>query len=126
MEATYVKSLSSVAAQPAHNGCTRGTAFQAEIARVTVFHVPPGAFIAPHKHTANWDLFQGVTGRGTVTMIDDDRKTAFELVPGAFLAMPPGVVHTVTNDSDETFTYALTQTPYDKYDYVTVNPAESQ
>lgn len=126
MEAAYVKSLSSVAAQPAHHGCTRGTAFQTDSARVTVFHVPPGAFIAPHKHTVNWDLFQGMTGRGMITVIDNGENTVFELAPGAFLAMPPGVVHTVSNESDEIFTYVLTQTPFDKYDYVTVNPAERE
>ncbi|MBO0877292.1 MAG: cupin domain-containing protein [Pseudonocardia sp.] len=124
MDATYVESLSSVHARPAHNGCTRGTAFQTGIARVAVFHVPPGAFIAPHKHTVNWDLFQGLTGRGAITVISDDETTKFELVAGAFLAMPPGVVHTVTNESDEEFTFVLTQTPYDQYDYVRVGQEE--
>lgn len=126
MDATYVESLGCVQARPAHNGCTRGTAFQAGVVRVAVFHVPPGALIAPHKHMVNWDLFQGLTGRGTITVIGDDETTSFRLVPGAFLAMPPGAVHTVTNESDEEFTFVLTQTPFDHYDHVKVNPEESK
>lgn len=64
MEITYVESLGAVPARPVHNGCTRGTAFQAGIARL---------------------------------------------------------VRTVTNEFDEEFTFVLTRTPYDHYDYVRVD-----
>lgn len=118
MNATYLRQVDAVSKQPARNGCSRGVAFDSDAVRVSVYDVPPGASIAPHRHTVNWDVFFGVAGRGAVTAGEGDDATTHEIVPGALCAMPPGTVHTVTNDADALFTFMLVQTPYDQYDFV--------
>lgn len=120
MDVTYVPQVETVSKNTAHNGCRKGVAFDSEPLRVSVFDVPPGASIAPHKHTVNWDVFFGVAGQGTVTAGQDDDAKAHDVRPGTLCAMPPGTVHTITNESDATFTFMLIQTPYDQYDFVKV------
>ncbi|MEU7835731.1 MULTISPECIES: cupin domain-containing protein [unclassified Nonomuraea] len=118
MDVTYLQHASFVPMHPSHTGCERGVAFVSDAIRFSVFNVPPGASIAQHSHTVIWDLFLGMAGRGTITISDSNESMSYEIVPGAFCAMPPGKVHTVTNDSDELFTFVLAQAPFDQYDHV--------
>lgn len=112
--------LAEVETSPVHNGCFKGTVFEAPGAQVSRFQVPRGSAVPAHKHTTSWDLFFGVSGAGTVTVHVDGGSRVAELTRGSFLAVPPGATHVVTNVGEDVFEFLLTHAPFEGYDHLRI------
>ena len=61
----------------------------------------------PHRHRQLHDMFYVLNG--TLTMRLDEETV--ELEPGSFVCVPPGVVHTFSNSSDEPVRFLNFNTP---------------
>src|SRR6187402_2169533 len=55
--------------------------------------LPPGAATAPHFHPQTEEIYYLLAGVGRMQIGAEVR----EVVPGDAIAIPPGVVHTITN-----------------------------
>jgi quercetin dioxygenase-like cupin family protein len=81
---------------------TAGTFFLAENA------IPPGfAGPPPHRHATLHDMFYVLDGTLTVRLGDETLAAA----PGTFVCVPPGVVHTFSNECDEPVRFLNFSTP---------------
>jgi quercetin dioxygenase-like cupin family protein len=81
---------------------TGGSLYLGEATIAPGFPGPP-----PHTHERLHDMFYVL--EGTLTMrIGDETK---ELVPGSFACVPPGIVHTFSNASDEPVRFLNFNTP---------------
>jgi quercetin dioxygenase-like cupin family protein len=68
----------------------------------------------PHSHRELLDSFYVLEGTLTVQVGDDE----VEATPGAYACMPPGVVHTFANRSDEPVRFLNLNTPGGWEDYI--------
>jgi mannose-6-phosphate isomerase-like protein (cupin superfamily) len=81
---------------------TRGSFFLAESV------IPPGfAGPPPHHHEGLHDMFYVLDGTLTVRLGDETLAAG----PGTFVCVPPGVVHTFSNTSDEPVRFLNFNTP---------------
>jgi quercetin dioxygenase-like cupin family protein len=81
---------------------TGGSFFLSETTIEPGFPGPP-----PHTHERLHDMFYVLEGRLTM-QLDGERR---ELGPGSFVCVPPGVVHTFSNPSDEQVRFLNLNTP---------------
>lgn len=63
--------------------------------------LPPGGRTTPHYHPQTEEIYYILEGQARMTIGDE---TA-EVGPGDAIAIPPGAVHTITNDGDITLKF---------------------
>ena len=81
---------------------TDGTFFLSETTVAPGFPGPP-----PHTHERLHDMFYVLEGTLTFRLGDETR----DLGPGAFVCVPPGEVHTFSNQSDQPVRFLNFNTP---------------
>jgi uncharacterized cupin superfamily protein len=71
---------------------------------VALIRIPPGALLCPyHLHSAQWELYVVVSGRGEVR---DESGTTEVRAGDAFIYLP-GEAHQLGNSGDEDFVYYI-------------------
>jgi mannose-6-phosphate isomerase-like protein (cupin superfamily) len=88
---------------------TGGTLFLGETESAPGFQGPP-----PHYHERLHDMFYVLEGTLTVRLGDE----TLEAGPGAFVCVPPGVVHTFSNQGSEPVRFLNFNTPAGWEDYM--------
>jgi len=69
---------------------------------VELTKLPPGKANWPlHEHTAQWEAFIVVSGRGILRT----KEAQQEIVPGDFIVNPPGEAHQIINSGQEDLVY---------------------
>jgi mannose-6-phosphate isomerase-like protein (cupin superfamily) len=63
--------------------------------------VAPGGRTAPHYHKITEEIYYILRGVGEMTIGKDVCRVA----PGDAIAIPPGAVHTILNDGDESLVF---------------------
>ena len=81
---------------------TAGSFFMSETSLAAGFPGPP-----PHTHERLHDMFYVLEGTLTFRLGDETR----ELGPGSFVCVPPGEVHTFSNESDQPVRFLNFNTP---------------
>jgi uncharacterized cupin superfamily protein len=77
---------------------------------VALVRIPPGAALCPyHSHSAQWELYVVLSGRGSAR---DESGTTEVRAGDAFLYLP-GEAHQLSNSGDEDFVYyVLADNPF--------------
>ena len=88
--------------------------------KFTVIRVEPGGEVPRHFHHNVWDYFMPLAGQGVVkTKTKAGDEMDYDLKPQSFLAVPPGDIHRVCNEShDEEFVFLIAQSPRHEYDFI--------
>ena len=96
----YGKEVSeALGRDPASTDLMKRHPFDVEISRL-----PPGKILCPyHSHSAQWEFYQVISGRGTVR--HQEGSTAIE--PGDAFLFKPGEAHQMTNDGTEDLVFLV-------------------
>ncbi|MCY2993974.1 MAG: cupin domain-containing protein [Planctomycetota bacterium] len=79
--------------------------------------LPPGCATTRHHHPRTEEIYYILEGRGRMQVCDDVRKVG----PGDAIAIPPGVLHQVTNTGEVTLKFLCCCAPaYEHQDTVLV------
>lgn len=77
----------------------------------------PGCRTAPHFHRQTEEIYYITQGTGKMTLGDETQLVG----PGDAIAIPPGMVHTISNTGSETLTFLCCCSPaYEHEDTVLV------
>lgn len=84
---------------------------------VDLVRIPPGKKLCPrHTHSAQWEYYIVVSGRGQMLQAADEPSIPME--PGDHLMQPPGWPHTVENNGAEDLCYyVIANNPVDETAY---------
>jgi len=83
--------------------------------------IPPGGATTPHFHPRTEEIYYILEGRGIMRMGDETR----EVGPGDAIAIPPGIVHQISNPAPDLLRFLCCCAPgYEHDDTVLVAPGE--
>ena len=79
--------------------------------------LPPGASTTPHYHPRTEEIYYLLNGAGRIRIGEETR----DIGPGDAIAIPPGLVHTITNTGSDTLIFLCCCAPgYEHSDTVLV------
>lgn len=80
--------------------------------------LPPCCSTTPHYHPLTEEIYYLLTGRGRMRIGEDQR----EVGPGDAIAIPPGLVHQITNTGPETLVFLCCCAPAYEHDDTVLVP----
>ncbi|MCO6456982.1 MAG: cupin domain-containing protein [Pirellulaceae bacterium] len=83
--------------------------------------LPPGCSTTPHYHPLTEEIYYLLTGHGRMRIADDQRDVG----PGDAIAIPPGLVHQITNTGPETMVFLCCCAPPYEHDDTVLVPDDS-
>ncbi len=82
--------------------------------------LPPGGQTTPHYHRVTEEIYYILEGTGRMLLDEDDQR---DVGPGDAIAIPPGLVHTITNTGDSELKFLCCCAPaYEHEDTVLIEP----
>lgn len=85
--------------------------------------LPPGGRTTPHYHPQTEEIYYILEGTARMTIGEE----TCEVEPGDAIAIPPGAVHTITNDGEVTLKFLCCCAPgYEHTDTVLLEPSPRQ
>lgn len=85
--------------------------------------LPPGGRTTPHYHPQTEEIYYILEGTARMTIGEE----TCEVEPGDAVAIPPGAVHTITNDGEVTLKFLCCCAPgYEHTDTVLLEPSPRQ
>jgi len=79
--------------------------------------VAPGASTAPHFHRVTEEIYYILSGEGQMQLAKEQRRVG----PGDAIAIPPGMIHTITNTGATPLTFLCCCAPgYEHEDTVLI------